>query len=447
MRINLFLLGFIALLGFVADWLFPSVGVYIHAEAIAAAAAITAVAAIIGGIFSSASNNSAAKRTAAANLQATRETNEANYKMFQEANQFNLDLWNKENEYNTPAAQVQRLQEAGLNPYLMMSNGTTGSASSLTSADYKNAETPDLSALQNIQSPLGVVGQGVQSALQGLATGIQMKDAYNKAKISGSDAAYRDAMNAANVKYTLDNARLTSNQARGALADAIVSERTVGSRVQASKETSNLLYNQSRLASANADDAENRFVNNMRQNYYAWSTLSDIERMKEVVNGLDLDNKLKRKTLDWYDTLQQKGIDMINSNIQRNQSEITRNNHLNNLTDAQKNLCIEEKKAKELENIINGDPNVQDAKKMQEYIKSTPTNVQQAIFADPWYQRYIKTIRDGKKPSYEVSWNVKRLYAQYGLISGDMNVAAGATLGNTFGTSVGSSRQNSDTPK
>lgn len=41
-------------------------------------------------------------------------------------NQFNLDMWNLQNEYNSPQAQMQRFQEAGLNPNLMYSQGTAG---------------------------------------------------------------------------------------------------------------------------------------------------------------------------------------------------------------------------------------------------------------------------------------------------------------------------------
>lgn len=44
-------------------------------------------------------------------------------------NVWNLEQWNRENEYNSASAQRKRLQEAGLNPYLMMNGGSAGSAS------------------------------------------------------------------------------------------------------------------------------------------------------------------------------------------------------------------------------------------------------------------------------------------------------------------------------
>lgn len=86
------------------------------------------------GIGSSAIQNSQ-------NRQNVRETNQMNYKINQMNNQFNermaiqqrnwqQNMWNKENAYNTASAQRQRLEEAGLNPYLMMNGGSAGVASS-----------------------------------------------------------------------------------------------------------------------------------------------------------------------------------------------------------------------------------------------------------------------------------------------------------------------------
>ena len=84
------------------------------------------------GIGSSAIQNSQ-------NRQNVRETNQMNYKINQMNNQFNErmamqqrnwqeNMWNKENAYNTASAQRQRLEEAGLNPYLMMDGGSAAAA-------------------------------------------------------------------------------------------------------------------------------------------------------------------------------------------------------------------------------------------------------------------------------------------------------------------------------
>lgn len=46
--------------------------------------------------------------------------------------QFQKDMWNKTNEYNSPAAQRERLEAAGLNPYMMLNGGSAGSAQTMS---------------------------------------------------------------------------------------------------------------------------------------------------------------------------------------------------------------------------------------------------------------------------------------------------------------------------
>ena len=90
------------------------------------------------------------------NRQNVRETNQMNYKINQMNNQFNErmaiqqrnwqeNMWNKENAYNTASAQRQRLEEAGLNPYLMMNEGSAGTAQSVgtgaSAPSYRDWET------------------------------------------------------------------------------------------------------------------------------------------------------------------------------------------------------------------------------------------------------------------------------------------------------------------
>lgn len=46
--------------------------------------------------------------------------------------QFQTDMWNKNNEYNSASAQRERLEAAGLNPYLMMNGGSAGAAQTMS---------------------------------------------------------------------------------------------------------------------------------------------------------------------------------------------------------------------------------------------------------------------------------------------------------------------------
>lgn len=97
--------------------------------------AISAGASIIGGLLGKSSSDSASRT----NLQINRENQIWNEKMMDKQNSWNLAQWNRENEYNSASQQVARYRAAGLNPYLMMQNGSAGSASSVTSASPATA--------------------------------------------------------------------------------------------------------------------------------------------------------------------------------------------------------------------------------------------------------------------------------------------------------------------
>ena len=127
------------------------------------------------GIGSSVAQNSQSRQN-------VRETNQMNYKINQMNNQFNErmaiqqrnwqeNMWNKENAYNTASAQRQRLEEAGLNPYLMMNGGSAGvsqSAGPGASASSSGSAVmhPFLADYSGIQQAIGSVFQSqVQQAL------------------------------------------------------------------------------------------------------------------------------------------------------------------------------------------------------------------------------------------------------------------------------------------
>lgn len=112
-------------------------------DPITGAAIINGGASLLNGIGSLFSGSSANRR----NVAMQRETNALNYKMFQEQNQYNTNMWHMTNKYNSPAAQVQRLMAAGLNPYLMLNGGSAGTAQSMLSASPAAVQSPSVNPL------------------------------------------------------------------------------------------------------------------------------------------------------------------------------------------------------------------------------------------------------------------------------------------------------------
>lgn len=109
------------------------------------------------------------------NRQNVRETNQMNYKINQMNNQFNERMamqqrdfqeymWNKENAYNTASAQRQRLEEAGLNPYLMMTGGSAGTAGSVGSG--ATASSSGNAVMQPFQADYSGIGASIGNIFQ-----------------------------------------------------------------------------------------------------------------------------------------------------------------------------------------------------------------------------------------------------------------------------------------
>ena len=82
-------------------------------------AVAAAGASLLGNLLGSGSSKSTNKT----NLKIAQMNNDFNREMFNRQIEYNWDMWNAQNEYNTASAQRERLEDAGLNPYLMLLTG------------------------------------------------------------------------------------------------------------------------------------------------------------------------------------------------------------------------------------------------------------------------------------------------------------------------------------
>lgn len=97
-----------------------------------------------------------------------------------------LDMWNRQNEYNSPASQMARYQEAGLNPNLIYGQGSSGNAVSLPhyqAPEYRPSKTGfDISVITNVLSQYMEVANMAQ----------QNKILEAEARIRQADALYAE---------------------------------------------------------------------------------------------------------------------------------------------------------------------------------------------------------------------------------------------------------------
>ena len=99
--------------------------------------------------------------------------NEFNAAEAQKTRDWQEMMWNKNNEYNTPLAQVNRLQEAGLNPNLVYGNGTMQNVSPLASSGAQASSTPFNDSIASRHA------QNFDAIMRGLQTAITMQELKN----------------------------------------------------------------------------------------------------------------------------------------------------------------------------------------------------------------------------------------------------------------------------
>nr|WAE43621.1 MAG: DNA pilot protein [Microviridae sp.] len=80
--------------------------------------------------------------------------NSANLKLAKYQYSNELDMWNKANAYNTPAAQMQRFKDAGLNPNLIYGQGNSGNTANVLPRYQAPSIRADIDPANNVPNML-----------------------------------------------------------------------------------------------------------------------------------------------------------------------------------------------------------------------------------------------------------------------------------------------------
>lgn len=159
------------------------------------ASGISAVGSIVGGLLGGKANQNAQQGANDINLQIARETNQQQYQMFGEQNAFNERMYNQMLTYNTPAEQMRRYSDAGINPYIAAGNVQTGNAQS----SLQSAQAPQLHAAQ-MQAATGM-GDAIQNSVSQagnvIAQYAQNELALSQARKNDAEAGWVDRLNGA----------------------------------------------------------------------------------------------------------------------------------------------------------------------------------------------------------------------------------------------------------
>lgn len=219
-------------------------------------------------------NNEWSEKMAEKQMQYNTEMNEKQFGQAKELqsiqNQFQTDMWNKTNEYNSAAAQRERLEQAGLNPYLMMSGGSAGSATAMngSSASAPSAGSVGLPSPSQVsaQAPLYDFSTVGSSLIAGL-------DMYNKLKL-GSEQADNIGIDTSLKRVDL---QYRGMQIMRDLANKAAEERNINARTKTLNQLRELEKGQM-VASTNY-------------------TIQQTENLKETMKGVVIQNCMDYLTL------------------------------------------------------------------------------------------------------------------------------------------------------
>lgn len=258
---------------------------------------ISAIGSIAGGLFGKKGSDNAAKTQ----LQIARETNANNYRIAQENNAFNERMVDKMNEFNSAKNQRARLEEAGLNPYLMLDGGSAGTATTAPTADTSSVQSaPD-------------VGSTIASGAQQLGSSI------SSAASQISQQVYNSSLQEANVRKA--NADASSSE-----QDALL--KGIESQFAAQRFLLDLKLKemQGKVSEQDyyylRDSMQDRLDSIKFQNTLTGSQSSYYNQMAGLV---DVQRQIEKTNLDWLPREKQAGLAATLQNVRTMVSQM----HLN----------------------------------------------------------------------------------------------------------------------
>lgn len=198
------------------------------------AALVTGTASLLGGLFTN--------KSSAEEAQKNREFQE---RMLDKQLNYASMQWERDARYNSASAQRKRLEQAGLNPYLFMSGGSAGTASSVSPG---SAPSGNMASLQN---PAAGLPAGFTQALSAISQSKLNQSQQNllnsQAGLNEIEAKTKARANEAEILLKLSQSGLISEQkARQAIENQFLPE-LMAANVQGTKANISKMEAETRL--------------------------------------------------------------------------------------------------------------------------------------------------------------------------------------------------------
>ena len=171
---------------------------------------IGAVGSLAGSLIGGASSAGSIKNTNATNYRIAQEYNANQIRLAEMQNQWNIEQRDFMNAYNSPEQQMKRFRAAGINPYMAVSNVSSGNQESQLSAVQPHQQAPSNMIAPNYD----FVGKSVQDSIGAIASLSQAAFANAEAKGKRIENTYNSDILAARVRQFLNQSRLTDYDVR-----------------------------------------------------------------------------------------------------------------------------------------------------------------------------------------------------------------------------------------
>lgn len=162
-------------------------------------ALISGIGSLVGGLFSN--------KSSAEEAQKNRDFQE---KMLEKQMNYASMQWERDARYNSASAQRKRLEQAGLNPYLMMSGGSAGTASSVSPGSAPSG------SMASFQNPAAGLPAGFSQALSAISQSKLNESQQNvlnsQAGLNEIEAKTKQRANEAEILLKLSQSGLISEQ-------------------------------------------------------------------------------------------------------------------------------------------------------------------------------------------------------------------------------------------
>lgn len=165
--------------------------------------------------------------------------------MFDQQMAYNREMYEDQKAYNSASAQRQRLEDARLNPYLMMSGGDAGSVSSSSAPSYSQpsmipmqAATFDLDATPLVNAASAFYDNKLKEA--------QISKTQAEGSSAWQDANYKRTFNDIQVARAIADLDGVSQENKGKMIDNYIKQNTAEYAVQSAKYDNEYKFQQIR---------------------------------------------------------------------------------------------------------------------------------------------------------------------------------------------------------